>query len=90
MKPYRDAFGNPLSKKDVTLVANVVTQHQYITVMGLQRDTQLGVAKCERILRLLQDAKVITAGSKNGRAVILKDPAQATNAALRQLKKGWR
>lgn len=91
MKPYRDTFGNPLSKKDIRLAIQYAVTTDQISSIKLNRNTGLGLGKSKKILELLQDAIVIST-SKNGvHTVTLKGPKQydaAVNAALRQLKKG--
>lgn len=91
MKPYRDAFGNPLAKKDVTLAVQAAVMNDSLTTMRLSRSTGLGIGKAKRMLELLEQAKVISAPKDGERKVILKgfnNHAAAVNAALRQLKKG--
>lgn len=54
----------------------------------LQRQLKMGYAKAARLVKVLSDAGVTSSAKASPRVVILKDEAQATNAALRQLKKG--
>lgn len=88
MKPYRDVFGNPLSKKDVQTAVAVTVRTNNPYPSNLQRHMKIGYGKAARLSTLLYDAGVTTSTSKTPRTVILKDEIQATNAALRQLKKG--
>lgn len=88
MKPYRDVFGNPLSKKDVQTAVAVVVRTGNPYPSNLQRHMKIGYGKAARLTTLLIDAGVATDNSKSPRTVILKDENQATNAALRQLRKG--
>lgn len=86
-KPYRDAFGNPLTKQDVTDAVQAAVMSDELTAISLSRSTGLGVTKATRILKLLQDAKIVSAKGK----VLFKGfmyHNAAVNAALRQLKKG--
>lgn len=93
MKPYRDLFGNPLAKQDVSMAVQAAVMTDKISAFTLSRATGLAVGKAGKILRLLEDAKVITpAVNEQGiYRVILKgfnNHAAAVNAAFRQLKKG--
>lgn len=90
MKPYRDVFGNPLTKKDVTAAVAVMVQTGNPNPSNLQRHLKFGYGKAARISGLLCDAGVTTSTSKKPRTVILRNESQAINAALRQLKKGKR
>lgn len=87
MKPYRDVFGNPLTKKDVKLAVAVAVQTGNPYPANLQRKMHTGYGKAARLSKLLSDAGV-TSNVEGPRTVILRDEEQATNAALRQLKKG--
>lgn len=88
-KPYRDAFGNPLYKKDVIATVQFVLSTSQPSPMLLSRHLNCGYGKAIRLLSVLHHANVITGPSKTKpSAVIIKGIDQATNAALRQLKKG--
>lgn len=83
-----DIFNKPISKDDVRLaIQSIIVSGKASTIL-LNRHTRLGITKCTNILRLLQQAGVVTPAEKGERKVILKDEVQAVNAALRQLKKG--
>ncbi len=88
MKPYRDVFGNLLSKKDVTLAVQTAVMNETITTMKLSRSTGLGMLKSKKIIQLLEQAKVLSAPKDGTRRVIFNNEPAALNAALRQLKKG--
>lgn len=91
MKPYRDAFGNKLTKHDVTLAVHNIVRIDSISTMRLNRLTGLGIMKSSRILKLLEHARVIGPSKDGQRWVIIKGQKSfdaAQNAALRQLKKG--
>lgn len=91
MKPYRDTFGNPLSKKDVSMAVQAAVMSDNISTVKLWRGAGLGIGKAKRILELLQQAKVISAPVDGEHKVILRGLSNydaAVNAALRQLKKG--
>lgn len=88
MKPYRDVFGNPLSKKDVIAAVAVVVRTGNPYASSLQRHLKIGYGKASRLSTLLYEAGVTTDTHKAPRSIILKDEVQAINAALRQLKKG--
>lgn len=89
MKLYVDAFKKPISKEDVMLVVQVMTSKGLVQPNAVQRHTGLGLTKVKVIYRLLEDADVISIPGLNGRRSLhLRDNTQATNAALRQLRKG--
>lgn len=90
MKAYTDIFNKPINKDDVVLAVRVITgYHKNPTASLLQRRLSWGYGKVSRVYELLEDAGVVGLQRSNTtRPLILKDAAQATNAALRQLKKG--
>lgn len=81
-------FTKPITKDDLRLAVQSIIVSGGASVTQLNRHTRLGLIKCTNILRLLQKAGVVTAAANGKRSVILKDEAQALNAALRQFKKG--
>lgn len=83
MKPYRDVFGNPLGKKEVTLAATIIVRTNNPYAFSLRRYMKIGFGKSSRIIKLMRDAGVV-----NTKQVILRSEDGAINAALRQLKKG--
>lgn len=87
-KPYRDVFGNPLTKQDVKTAVAIVVRSDNPYLTNLQRQMKVGYGKALRLLNVLYQAGVINGPDASPRAVILKNEEQATNAALRQLKKG--
>lgn len=89
MKIYTDAFKKPITKEDVMLVIQVLMQKGMVQPATIQRSSGLGITKVNVIVRLLEDADVISIPGLNGRrSIYLRDQKQATNAALRQLRKG--
>lgn len=88
MKPYRDLFGNPLTKQDVKAAVAIVVQHGKSSPSLLQRTFGWGYSKAIRITAVLEDAGVIGTQANNPYLVVLKKEDEAVNAALRQLKKG--
>lgn len=88
-KLYVDLFKKPITKDDVQLVIQVLMQKGMVQPMTIQRSTKMGLAKVNVIIRLLEDADVISIPGLNGRrSIYLRDQKQAVNAALRQLRKG--
>lgn len=84
-------FAPKLTKSDVELAVAAVIESDRPTMFYVTRRLGWGVNKASRALKLLESAGVITkAGDANGRRIILKSQAAATNAALRQLKRGKR
>ncbi len=90
MKAYTDVFKNPVTVDEVRLAAQVVTSMNSASPSLLQRRMKIGFAKAGTLLRLLEDAKVVSPSTGKPRIVILKHEAAATNAALRQLRKAAR
>lgn len=89
MKAYTDIFGNRLTKDDVALAVQVIASAQKVSSSLLQRSLGWGYGKISHTYELLEDAGVVgPVRTDSTRQLILKDAAQATNAALRQLKKG--
>lgn len=89
-KLYTDVFKKPLTVLDVTNAATVISQSKRPTAYTLQRSMGMGAGKAMAMIRLLEDAGVITEISKGhpDRSVIFKSGPTAVNAALRQLRKG--
>lgn len=87
-KPYRDVFGNPLTKQDVVAATKATVEHGKASPTLLQRKFKWGFGKAAKITMLLRDAGVIGAITNVPSPVILKKEDEAVNAALRQLKKG--
>lgn len=89
MKAYTDVFGKPLTKQDIQLAVQVITEHGKATSSLLVRRLKWGYGKSLAVYEVLQDALVVgLMRSDTTRPIILRDQTMATNAALRQLKKG--
>ncbi len=87
---HTDVFGKPLKKEDVALAVQATVMHSQITTILLNRHTRLGIIKSANILRLLEQAKVVSAPKDGNRTVLIRNQAGALNAALRQINKGRR
>jgi len=87
-KPYRDMFGNPLTKNQVALAAQFAVTRPSVSSMSISRATGTGIGKASRIAQVLVHAGVIGQKKETGHVTILRSPDAAVNAALRQLKKG--
>ncbi len=86
---YTDTFKRPLTREDVALVTRAIVRTGSASALIIQRHTKIGVMKTTKIIKLLEDAKVLRQATENApRVVILKNETIAVNAALRQLKKG--
>ena len=86
---YTDAYRRPIKADDVALVTKVVIRTGSASALSVQRYAKLGVQKTTKIIKLLEDAKVLRPATDTApRVVILKNETTAVNAALRQLKKG--
>lgn len=88
MKIYTDIFKKPVSKAHVEAAAIIVVRTNKVSPSMLQRSMKIGFGKAATIIRLLEDAGVVTEMTGKPRSVILKSEAAAVNAALRQLRKG--
>lgn len=89
MAGYTDILGKPLEKSDIILAVRYSINRPTITPILLHRSIHCGIGKAANLLRLLEDAKVLSQKLENGkRSVILRTEASALNAALRQLRKG--
>jgi len=90
VKVYTDVFKKPLSVADVRTAVAVMVKSKRPSMYTLQRNMGMGAGKAMVMVRLLEDAGVITELTKNqpDRTVILKSEPAAVNAALRQLRKG--
>lgn len=87
-KKYKDTFGKDLKTADVEAAVRLICQTKKPTTMLLTQYLKFGVAKSNKILKLLDDAKVTTTNEQGERVLVLRGAPAATNAALRQLKKG--
>lgn len=88
MKKYTDIFKQPIKVDEVRLAVQVVVTKNSASASLLQRQMRIGFGKAATLLRLLEDAQVVTPGGATPRTVILRNQEQATNAALRQFNKG--
>lgn len=87
VKKQDEMFSKELKSEDVAQATRLIIQYKKPTTMLLTRYLHFGISKANRILTLLEDAKVLVKNSNGERTIILKGDA-AVNAALRQLKKG--
>lgn len=92
MKPYTDVFKKPLTTDDVSLAVAAICQSKRRPSSSLlQRRLGWGYGKVLHMYELLEDANVVGPVTRDAsRTLYLKNQATATNAALRQLKKGKR
>ena len=88
MKAYTDIFKQPIKKDEVSLAVAVVVRNGQASPSLLQRQMKIGYGKAATLIKLLADVGVVSDIANKPRMVVLKNEAQATNAALRQLKKG--
>jgi S-DNA-T family DNA segregation ATPase FtsK/SpoIIIE len=89
MKIYTDVFKKPVSAGDVRLATVAVVRSKSASASLLQRQLKIGYGKAATLLRLLEDAGVVTEMlDAKPRSVILQREDTAINAALRQLRKG--
>jgi len=89
MKIYTDVFKKPVTVDDVRTATAVIVRSNKVSPSLLQRQMKMGYGKSATIIRLLEDAGVVTEQSNTKpRSLIFKNEATAINAALRQLRKG--
>lgn len=92
MKIYTDAFKKPITQADVRTAVVIILQKKQADAFILTRSIKgFGPVKSNTIIRLLEDAQVISeqlGGQQTPRTILLKNEDAAINAALRQLKKG--
>lgn len=87
-KKYTDIFKQPIKVDEVRLAVQVVVTNNNAAPSLLQRQMKIGFGKAATLIRLLEDAQVVTPGGPMRRTVILRQVEAATNAALRQYNKG--
>lgn len=87
-KRYTDIFKKPVTVNEVRLAVQVVVTDNSASSFNLQRRMRIGFGKAATLLKLMEDAQVVTPAGPQPRTVILRNQEQATNAALRQLRKG--
>lgn len=87
-RKYVDIFKKPVSADEVRLAVQVVVTYNSASTILLQRQMKIGFGKAATLLKLLEDALVVTPQLGRPRTIILRHQAAATNAALRQLRKG--
>lgn len=88
-KLYLDAFKKPITKEDVMRVVQVLAAKGSVQASTIVRSSGIGMLKVKVIIRLLEDADVLSIPGLNGRrSLYLRDDKQMLNAALRQLRKG--
>lgn len=85
---YKSLIKKPLTKTEVRQAVMVTLKTGYADAVILSRRLQIGFGKADQLAKLMYKAGIIVDSTMRGTVVILKDEAQATNAALRQLKKG--
>lgn len=92
MKIYTDAFKKPITQADVRTAVVIILQKKQADAFMLTRSIKgFGPAKASTVIRLLEDAQVISEqfnSDTTPRVILLKNEDAAINAALRQLKKG--
>lgn len=88
MKAYTDIFKQPIPKDEVMIAIRWMINENSASPSMLQRKMKIGYGKAATILRLLEDAGVVAKVSGKPSRLVIKSVDGATNAALRQLKKG--
>lgn len=88
MKLYTDVFKKPIKKEEVAAVVRQIVSENRPTSSFITRRFGFGYAKASVIIRLLEDADVISLMHRGKRTVLIKDVDGAVNASLRQLRKG--
>ena len=88
MKAYTDIFKKRLTKDDVRQATIATVRNGTAVPTMISRQLKIGFAKANQLSKIMYDAGVVVDSTLRGTTVILKNEAQAINAALRQLKKG--
>jgi len=88
MKLYLDVFKKPITKTEVVTAIKTMLDAKRIDTMLFVRRIGWSYHKASTVIRLLEDADVISLMHNNKRTILLNDIDMATNAALRQLRKG--
>lgn len=88
MKAYKALLQKPLTKNEVRLAVQITINTGYADAISFARKMQIGFGKASKLSKLMYAAGIIVDSTMRGTVVILKDEAQATNAAFRQLNKG--
>lgn len=88
MKGYTALLKKPLTKNEVRQAVMVTIKAGYADAVIISRKLQIGFGKADQLAKLMYTAGIVVDSTMRGSVVILKDEAQATNAALRHLKKG--
>lgn len=86
MKAYTDLFGKPFAADDIKVYTMFVVTTRNGKPYNLVRNFKVGIVYANRVIKLLKDAGVVNADG----ALLLRTVESATNAALRQLKKGMK
>ena len=89
MKIYTDAFKKPIKPAEVRTAVIVILKAKRVDAITLTRSIKgFGLTKANTIIRLLEDATVVSDQWHGPRKILLKNEDAAINAALRQLRKG--
>lgn len=88
MKTKLALFNQPITKKDVRLAVLVTLQTGNPDTFNLSRQMNIGYHKATRLSKLMYDAGIVVDSTFRGTVIILKQEAQALNAAYRQFRKG--
>lgn len=78
----------PLTKNEVRQAVIITIKDGYVDNVGLCRKLKIGFGRADQLAKLMYASGIIVDSSLRGTVVILRDEAQAINAALRHLKKG--
>lgn len=87
MKGYRALVKKPLTKNEVRQAVAVTISTGYVDAVILSRRLQIGFGRADELAKLMYSAGIIVDSTMRGTVVVLKDEAQALNAAFRQFNK---
>lgn len=90
MKAYKALLQKPLTKNEVQQAVIITLNTGFADAITISRKMQIGFGKANKLSKLMYAAGIIVDSTMRGTVVILKDEAQATNAAFRLLKKSRR
>lgn len=88
MKAHTAIFKKPLTKAEVRQAVLITIQTGYVDAVILSHKMKVGFAKADQLAKLMYSSGILVDSTMRGTVVILKNEAQALNAAYRQLNKG--
>lgn len=88
MIPYRDTFGNPITKRDAKQAAMLAVSCDNAKPEILQKVMGISQSKALRLTELLADAGVTDELNRLEGRVLIRSASEAVDAVIDQLTKG--